>query len=719
MRATYYTSGRAVEDAMAVVAGWIGQNRRIDVRFHNGTAVDADIFKGKIRIPKLACASGITQDTLMTLRRRVYHEAGHIDLSSIARDDYPKPGALFDIWNAIEDTWMEAEESKKHKGCEVVFRHGVTVNNRKIGERIRANGAAGPLWEAMTAMMFIYVGQMPSWELNPKAAVYVDAAYSTFAEVGLSQSSYDNLELAKRILKILKAASKEYKKQHPEEKQQPQSQPQPQQSQDEESRPESEDAQAGRTDDVDDEPSPEQEPQPCDEPKEGEESEDGEPKEGEDDSDDEVKGDSESDEDDESADGVGSKGDEETGEDEDGGSAGSSDEEDAGDGDESAPGDPDSSGDESEDDPDEGGDKPVSSDSDETSEGEDDEDGDESDTSKPGGDEDGDFSSTPEDDDDDGEDLEDELEGLDREKALDEEIAEALSEISPEDSRYLSRRDLDRHIVPEIHDGDKETFKSRRSGVSVMVTAMTRTLEQALRAMSRNRQGRCLRQGRIDKRRLVQIARGLSREVFYKVSEGTDLNTAVEILIDESGSMRRGCIPVQLLAMSIGEALTAIGVPFEITGTMTSGDRLPLDGMTRTQPIIYRHYKMFEESWQSVCHRIVHTGFRCNNIDGEAVEYAAFRLSARPESRKVVFSLSDGCPCGGQDMDDELAGNLIRVCERCRQNGIEVYGFGIMTDDPEKYYGKDYFLYLESVTAIGPEFTRTFAGIISKGAVRV
>ena len=699
MRVTHYRSGRQVEDAMAVVAGFISNNRNIDVRYHEGTAVCADIFNNKIRIPKLACASGISQEDLMVFRGRVYHEAGHIDISSLARSEFPK-GALFHIWNAIEDVWMEAKESKKHKGCEVVFRHNAKFHNREIGKRIIANGAAGPLFEANSAMMLTYVGLQPSWELSDKAQVYFKAAYETFAELAFSKNSQDNLRLAKRILKILKQASKEYNKKNPEktpQQQQPQPQPQPQPQNGEEKSSDNEDAQAGIPGDVDDEeeeqsggssgePDENSEPDEESDKKSDDESKDSSPEEDSEEKNGDVKGDSKSKEDSEEGD--------EGKEDCDSGSE---------------------SGGESDSDSDD-----ECSDSDGDSE--DNNSDDSSSKSKPGGGTESEEQDSVEEDNDDSEDggdLENEVEGLSRQEALDEKIEEIIQNIDPRDSEYLSRRDLDKHIVPDIDDRDKSTFECRRGDVSVMVAAMTRTLEQALRSMARNRKERFLRRGRIDKRRLVQIARGLSKEVFYKTREGASLNTAVEIVIDESGSMSEACLSVQLLAMAIGEALTAIGVPFEITGTTTTGQRLPLDGMTRTQPMVYRHYKSFDEKWQAVRSRIVKTGAHQNNIDGEAVEYAAFRLSQRPEKRKVVFSLSDGRPFGAQGMEAQLGSNLIRVCKRCRESGIEVYGFGILTELPRQYYGHEYFLYLDGIETIGPDFTRKFTEIITKGAVRL
>jgi len=100
----------------------------------------------------------------------------------------------------------------------------------------------------------------------------------------------------------------------------------------------------------------------------------------------------------------------------------------------------------------------------------------------------------------------------------------------------------------------------------------------------------------------------------------------------------------------------------------------------------------------------------------------AVRLSHRHEKRKVVFSLSDGLPCSGHGRitDDLMAGNLKRVCERSRRYGIEVYGFGLGTMEPQRYYGKDYFIYLNDVAEMSScMFFRRFANIITRGCVRV
>ena len=69
MSVDYYREKDA-ENAMAVLADWMGKRHGVKVVYHDGTAVDADIHSGTVRIPKLACASGLTQE----LKDQLYKE---------------------------------------------------------------------------------------------------------------------------------------------------------------------------------------------------------------------------------------------------------------------------------------------------------------------------------------------------------------------------------------------------------------------------------------------------------------------------------------------------------------------------------------------------------------------------------------------------------------------------------------------------------------------
>jgi len=708
-QASYYTEHEA-QDAMAVVAGWIGENRGIRVQYHSGTAVDASIETATLRIPKLACASGITQEALMLLRTRIYHEAGHI-----AETDEKKPaGALGEIMNALEDRRMEAAVGKKHEGARVVLRWGNEWYNKDIARHAMDEGLNAPLWEALCAMALMVEGIHPAWTLSDKAQAYVDAAYDEFVKVHTCRNTKDCVELAKRILALLKDANEQYKKEQPPQPQGP-GQPQPQQ--DGEPQEQDGEPQASGQGDLDEEQPEQNDKQQS---KSGGKSDDD--SEDEDDGSDKKggsksKGDDSEDEGDESADG---KGDDEGDEDKD--SAGGA-------------GDEDGDGDADGDDESEGGSSGKGDSDDEDGEEADRDDGQKEDG--PDGDADyepddsgrGEYTNGDGSDEDDEADewkdtgLEDELDGLSREAALNEAIEEYFEDMDPADAAYMSRRDLDEHRIPTTRDSDKVAFKSQREMVAVMAASMTRALEQALRSLSRTKREGYKRQGRLDRKRLTAIAKGLSKEVFYKIRDGHQLEVAVEIIIDESGSMGN-YMAVRLLAIAIGEALNSIGVPFEITGTTTKygmGDYgcPSLDGMTRTNPIKYNHYVMFGETWEAVRHRLVKTGAHMHNVDGEAIEYCVFRLQQRPERRKVVFSLSDGAPCGGQGRDTELGQNIVRVCKKARKHGVEVYGFGVQTQQPQRFYGKENFIYLADPTTMDQVFLRKLAEVVTGGQVRI
>jgi cobalamin biosynthesis protein CobT len=693
----YYRSGGEVEDAMAVTAKWISNNRGIKVVYHKGSAVDADVEKGVIRIPRMACASGVTEEALMLLRGRVYHEAGHVDCSrAVAKADYPivngKRGAKMEIWNALEDRRMEAEVASKHAGCGPVFAWSTEYYNKQIGGKVTSGEVKAPLWEALVAMSFRSMGKAPAWKLTDRAQAYYDAAYDKFSEWRKCADAKATLDLAGEVYKLLEDVNEEY---NDRQDQQGESEEQDGEgSEDEKESKGKKDKKSDKKDKKDKKDSKGEDKKDKGEKKDSKgEDEDGE--EGTDEG--------------EEQDGEG-----EEGEEKDGGAEGE------GEGEEGEEGEGEGEG-EGDEDGEEGGSK--------GSKGEGEGEGEEGELDgevKPG-----DSKYEPQDEEAEGGKgdglktrLDEEIEGVSQEQVVTEALKRLFGDLDPEDCEYLSRRDLDRHEQVEGDDEDKASFKDKRESMSVGVASLTGALEQALRSLTRVRRNPYQRHGKIDRKRLVAISKGLSKEVFYRKTEGLDLDVAVELVIDESGSMGGACREVGKLAIAIGESLKAIGVPFEITGSTTAycqGDRsIPeMDGMDRTNPIVYRHYKTFDEDWASVRQRLVHVGSDMHNVDGEVVEYAAFRLAQRKERRKIVFSLSDGEPCAGHGNDMVMAKNLRKVCKKARKSGVEVYGFGVGTYGPEPLYGKENFMFLEKADSMGPEFVKDFARKVTGGMVRV
>jgi cobaltochelatase CobT len=141
----------------------------------------------------------------------------------------------------------------------------------------------------------------------------------------------------------------------------------------------------------------------------------------------------------------------------------------------------------------------------------------------------------------------------------------------------------------------------------------------------------------------------------------TDLrDTAVTILVDHSGSMRGQKILLAAVAVDVVQYLLAsLDVRTEILGFTTrswKGGRSRkiwrLSGKPhmpgRLCDLLHIIYSPFGNAAAGRSHRVFATMLRPDllkeNVDGEAIQWAVGRLTARPETRKILIMISDGAP---------------------------------------------------------------------------
>lgn len=681
-----YGSGSQAQDAMAVIAGWMGNDYGVRVKYHTGATVCADVKNKVIQVPRLACASGVKNDDLMVLRGRVYHESGHIAFTDLSEDDTPKKKALFECLNAVEDRRIERKLVEKHEGAGPVLQWNIDKANKKIASKIAEHGEpASPLWEGLAAMGLMVEGRTPAWQLSDKARAYVDAGYDAFSKIRNADTVHDSLAVANEVYEILKKVNKEMK-QEQEQQSGGQGDGDEQSEQDGDKKP-GKSGKSKKDDAAGDEDGKDESAGKGSGDEDGEDQEDQNAGSAGDDFDEESDGkDSEDGEDSEDGDGKGQDGKSQSGE---------------------------TCGDESDCQGDSGGDDF------------DDEDGDESDvTTKPsqeagGGDytpndlgkADG-YEQEPEDQ------LEQESTGENGLEAVMSEVAkDIIDSIEDNGEIYLSDRSKDKHVMAKGDDSTRMQFVKTRESVAAEVGSIVRAVEQALRAMARCRKMSYQRNGKLDMRRLPQLAKGLSKEVFYKTRTGLKIDTVVSIVVDESGSMCDQVKEVRQVVVMLGETLERIGVEFEVIGSTTTGSyygREKLNGFDRVNPIRYAHYKGLGESWLAVRDRVMKLSAHVNNVDGEVLEYVSNGLMQRPEKRKIVFMLSDGEPCAGHGNNSVMCRNLKAVVKRVRNVGIEVYGFGVDTEAPKHFYGDKWFVGLRK-GALGQGLAQKLAGVLTLG----
>ena len=165
---------------------------------------------------------------------------------------------------------------------------------------------------------------------------------------------------------------------------------------------------------------------------------------------------------------------------------------------------------------------------------------------------------------------------------------------------------------------------------------------------------------------------------------GRDLDTAVTILVDNSGSMTAGNkIQLAMIAADrLSYWLNNAGFPTEILGFTTvissylSSVKLRQD---RLHHILYKDFQEnhSEKTTRSLAAMLKHH-LHQSNIDGEAVAWAHNRALRTPHTRRILMVLSDGMPAGNAPHVDRHLRDTVAWVEK--NSPVEIIGIGIKTD---------------------------------------
>ena len=676
----------STQNALGAVASWISQEEKIKITWNNGTECCADMEKKVLSIPRISESDMLDGDALWIVRSHIYHEAGH--LAESIMDKRVDNAGLHLVVNALEDRRMEHVIASRYAGCAIAFKKALAHYSAKLKEHFEQEHGL-PEMEAIMALSFEVEGQNPEWTLSPEAVEIHDLIKDDFFKVFGCRNAKEAVDLGIQIWNKIKK--------NDEDKQQQQ---------------QSQNGEQG------------------DQSQEGDEQSEGDGKSGEQNEQDGGEQGQSS----QSQDGEGEKSEQSEGNGEQSGKSASSEGEDEN-GEQSGKSSQSQEGDEQSEGEGKSGEQGQSQDGD----GEQSEQSEQSEGNGEQSGKSGKSSQSGEQNEQDGEAEGEKSEqgGKSEPKSLEERMAEAMNKLSRDaiegeafkkildenkltggTEPYTSYRGGDTHRVVEPTDSFREAYKAELESCTGEAALLARTLEQYLKTITRTKMLHCQRRGKLDPRRFAVMAKGLSKEVFKHLSTHQELDTAIQIVFDESGSMSNEYAEVRRAIIIIAEALNRVGIPFEITGGTTSGTYNYPSGFTRANPIEYHHYKCYGDNWDTVRSSLEGSYYYRNYIDGEMIEFAARRLVERPEKRKIIFSLSDGCPCGGEGYEKDylLGAKLKEVCADCRKHGIEVYSFGINTDEPAKFYGKAYSVNLKP-EEIGVNLSRGITNVMTRGAI--
>jgi cobalamin biosynthesis protein CobT len=245
---------------------------------------------------------------------------------------------------------------------------------------------------------------------------------------------------------------------------------------------------------------------------------------------------------------------------------------------------------------------------------------------------------------------------------------------------------------------DFDQFKHIQGQMVGQINVIRRKLERKLASKVQRGWHGGQTKGRLDSRRLVGAYTG-SESVYKSRDIGDDLDVAVMIAVDHSGSMDGDRIVMaQKAVIALAEALEPTQVKLSVKGFKTkhvpsvwkkSWDPTKYSSIS---PVLVLEYKKFEqplhrcreviggmlESWSNVG--------GIHNVDGVSVQMIGEELMKRPEKRKVLMVLSDGLPEDDEMDRMSLNNHLKKVVEDLEARGVEVFGVGIQTDAVKQFY---------------------------------
>lgn len=181
-------------------------------------------------------------------------------------------------------------------------------------------------------------------------------------------------------------------------------------------------------------------------------------------------------------------------------------------------------------------------------------------------------------------------------------------------------------------------------------------------------------------------------------------NTAIVILVDHSGSMKGQRMLLAAAATDVGhDFLVQLGCAVEVLGFTTvswHGGRSRKRWFRRGRPkspgrlcdLLHIVYRRAGDSVAAPLTPMLRPGLLKENVDGEALLWAAERLRALPQRRKLLLVVSDGAPVD----DATLAANDLGYLDRHLQAVVsqleasldmELAALGI-GHDVERYYAR-------------------------------
>lgn len=244
-------------------------------------------------------------------------------------------------------------------------------------------------------------------------------------------------------------------------------------------------------------------------------------------------------------------------------------------------------------------------------------------------------------------------------------------------------------------DEDRRRFQTL--GTDRQHLGSARRLLQRLTALQKETWEPDVTEGMVDVRRLTRLVtqRNDIPAIFRQRRLDAQQACAISLLIDQSGSMagQHQELAVQAADLLM-QTLEQARIPSELLGYTTRyGAENPLyhewvsrgkpDAPGRLNGVLHLVYKGFQHAWRprrSTLGMMLRSPPGDENLDAEALNWAASRLERRPEAWKILIVLSDGCPCDPATSEANGRGYLdttLHAAIANQRQGTTLMGVGV------------------------------------------
>lgn len=258
--------------------------------------------------------------------------------------------------------------------------------------------------------------------------------------------------------------------------------------------------------------------------------------------------------------------------------------------------------------------------------------------------------------------------------------------LDPDEYQVLDARDMVMTTRRSDTGNDARRVKSQATGLETLTGKVRRLLQiasQTLRTYGH-------KSGKLHGSALHRIAAnqpGYSQRVFRREETQLDLDCAVHVLVDASGSMgssgkiSNAIVACETLATCIGNVL---GVPVMVSMFSTGSNGTWND---RPKMLITRKFneRMVHPDVMLDRLSVAASHLGSNNNDAESVIWAIDELRQQRAKRKFLIVLSDGMPSAAVSGDiHKYLKETIEAAEALP--GMEVHGIGIQSDAVRQFY---------------------------------